>query len=302
MSELFCECGKSFDHKGSFRSHQNWCDSSDREAPNIEYEKVECPDCGDMVAETQLGKHKGSKSCKRGGTYETSYVEPRIAKEENKVGDDEYKCPECEKTYSKRGIGTHYWRNHTEEGKNHDPNEGYKKKDREAWNKGLTKEDSESLKKMANSLSETWKNKEEHGGWNHFKETREKLSKIRSQHNPGGWCDWHEYEKKNGEVVKLQGKWEVKCAEILENKDIDWIKPTNGDHFLNYEDDEEITRKYVPDFYLPKNGLYLGVKGHWWANSKQKMEWIQSQNKDKNIRILKAENKEEFVEKTKKLL
>lgn len=70
MSNLVCECGETFSNKGSLKSHQNWCDSSDREVDtDLSREKIECPDCGSMVAETQLEKHRGSKSCQLGGPY-----------------------------------------------------------------------------------------------------------------------------------------------------------------------------------------------------------------------------------------
>ena len=55
------------------------------------------------------------------------------------------RCKYCGKEYSKKGIGTHIWRNH-EGGKKHDPNKGYKD-GRMAWNKGLTKDLNESLKR-----------------------------------------------------------------------------------------------------------------------------------------------------------
>lgn len=67
-----------------------------------------------------------------------------------------YKCPYCGKEYTKNGIGTHIWRKH-KEGQNHDPNVGYIKGTRKAWNKGLTKETNESVKRAAETLSKRYK-------------------------------------------------------------------------------------------------------------------------------------------------
>ena len=68
---------------------------------------------------------------------------------------NKYVCPHCGKEYSKMGIGLHIWRNHTEEGKKFDPNKGFKAGTRKGWNKGLTKETDERVRKGG----ETYKNR-----------------------------------------------------------------------------------------------------------------------------------------------
>ncbi len=65
--------------------------------------------------------------------------------------DDVVICPTCGKSFSKKGIGTHIWRMHGA-GTDFDPNRGYQDGTRQAWNKGLTKDTNESVKKYANSL------------------------------------------------------------------------------------------------------------------------------------------------------
>lgn len=62
-----------------------------------------------------------------------------------------YICPYCGKEYSKMGICTHIWKTHTDEGKEFNPNRGYKKGTRTAWNKGLTKDNDERVLKYSNS-------------------------------------------------------------------------------------------------------------------------------------------------------
>ncbi len=73
-------------------------------------------------------------------------------KEEWKIETGKYKCPYCNKEYSKKGICSHIWKMHGE-GKDHDPNKGYKDGNRIAWNKGLTMKENPSIQQA----SETFK-------------------------------------------------------------------------------------------------------------------------------------------------
>lgn len=84
------------------------------------------------------------------------------------------KCPYCEVSKTKMGIGTHIWRVHGN-GKLHDSNIGFKNKTRKIWNKGLTKDDPRVLK-YSESSSKKQKGKK---GVPHTEETKEKISKIR---------------------------------------------------------------------------------------------------------------------------
>lgn len=332
-SKFECDCGDRFKNKAALKSHQNYCKSSSRNKPEWKIEKKKCPKCGSKVAKTQLEKHKNSKACKQGGTarslinsenknYRSNSANIRLDKFK-KIKEDSYKCFECGKVYSKRGICSHYYKSHIDTEKDYDKfdvdvnsKEELLEKVGELYNNGNSiRELNEEYRIPKNvyykarnkgflssrSISEANKvaHKKGRGFQNHSKETKEKLSKIRSKNNPGGWCKWYEYTKRNGEKTKLQGKWEVKCAEFLDREKIQWIKPSGSDYSLKYEDDNGINRRYVPDFYLIENGEYLEVKGHWWENSKQKMKLVINQN-DVSIRILKAKNIEEFKEKLKK--
>ena len=71
----------------------------------------------------------------------------KFNKETNK-----YVCPNCGKEYSKKGIGSHFWRNHTEEGKQFNPNKEFYNGTRVAWNKGLTEETDERVGKYVETL------------------------------------------------------------------------------------------------------------------------------------------------------
>jgi len=64
---------------------------------------------------------------------------------------EKIRCPYCGKEYFKKGIGTHIWRIHGK-GKGHDPNLGYKEGDRVVWNKGLTKDIDDRVKRYGEKI------------------------------------------------------------------------------------------------------------------------------------------------------
>jgi endogenous inhibitor of DNA gyrase (YacG/DUF329 family) len=134
-----CSCGRVFKSKGGYNMHRRGCEASNLES--FSYGKVECPKCGKKVSKTQLENHKNSKSCKEDNVYDgINYNDPQITKKGNRIGEDEYECIECEKVFSKKGISTHFWLNHTKEGKSHKEKLGDQKRfcreDGEIWNKG----------------------------------------------------------------------------------------------------------------------------------------------------------------------
>lgn len=100
---------------------------------------------------------------------------------------NKYICPECGREYSKNGIGSHYWRNHTEEGQKFDPNcnREYIKGARVAWNKGLTKETDERVRKYGLTTSERYRNHiniPPSLGKPHSEETKRKISESRKKY------------------------------------------------------------------------------------------------------------------------
>lgn len=110
-----------------------------------------------------------------------------------------YICPHCGKEYAKNGIGSHIWRNHTEEGQKFDPNRGYQNGTRKPWDKGLTKETDERVRKRAETFRKNFESGEIENWWlnrEHTDETKKKISesmknahKERRAHNIGE-CRW----------------------------------------------------------------------------------------------------------------
>lgn len=70
-----------------------------------------------------------------------------------KLENGRYQCPFCNKNYTRNGIATHIFRSHTKKGKDHNPNIGYEDGGRIVWNKGLTKDNDERVKKTGETFS-----------------------------------------------------------------------------------------------------------------------------------------------------
>ncbi len=197
-----------------------------------------------------------------------------------KQTDGKFKCPICSKKYSKKGIMTHIWRSH-EEGKNHNPNIGYETKNRNVWNKGLTKENSDSLKKA----SITYKNKINNGeiipyflGKKHNPET---IKKMKNNPNCGG------YRKGSGRGKNgwYKGYWCDSTYELcwliyqLDN-DIIPIRNKIGYEY-EYNNEKHI---YYPDFII--NETIYEIKGY---ETEQDLFKYKSIKKNKLI-IIKKED------------
>jgi len=70
--------------------------------------------------------------------------------------------------------------------------------------------------------------------------------------------------------ILLESSWELELANFLTINNIEWIRPK----FIKWVDLEGSTRRYFPDFYLPKYDLYLDPKNPYamkMGNSEEKM-------------------------------
>ena len=69
--------------------------------------------------------------------------------------------------------------------------------------------------------------------------------------------------------VKLHGLWEVKFAMNLDDKNVEWRRPTEKFQYTF----EGKTRNYTPDFWIPEMDSYVEIKGY--ATLKDKAKWSQ---------------------------
>ena len=157
-----------------------------------------------------------------------------------------------------------------------------------AWNKGLTKDSDDRVKKNGEGVSKTLKIQFLSG---HRKivpmsdENRKKLSERQSLFNTGGKSKWF-----NIGGQKVQGTYEKQFAEHLEKENIKWEKIKTHNHIFKYQIDNSL-KSYAPDFWLPELNLYVEIKGFWWGNDEQKMNIVKEQHDDKNLVVLFGKDK-----------
>lgn len=176
-----------------------------------------------------------------------------------KISDNEYRCPVCTLIFSKKGIYSHVWRKHTL-GIHHKPFLG---KTNISWNKGLNKETntiiSKSSKKISNTLKEKIQDGELFGIRKWIKEFPNEAKKAQSKgggYRPTSGRSKGSFSRDSfGNRVWLQSSYEIKCADILSQLNIQWVRPSP----LNYVLDGR-NRKYYPDFLLVDYNIYLDPK------------------------------------------
>lgn len=125
-------------------------------------------------------KKKNCDKCNReikNCNYSRHYNSCKGVKKEYKQIGDKYECPHCFKLFKKLGIKGHVWRLHTSEGALFFREY---KKGKSVWNKGLTKETDERVKKQ----NDTFKKNLKEGkfipkGRKHTQEIKDKISKKR---------------------------------------------------------------------------------------------------------------------------
>lgn len=166
------------------------------------------------------------------------------------------------------------------------------------WNKGLTKDTDERIKKQG----ETFHSRVENGeikiqGHKHSIETKEILSKKRSEYlasaeNAGGFKDvgWYKIKNIKNEEYVVRGLWEYNVALKLNELNILWIR----NQYLNYFVDE-VKKIYNPDFYLPELDEYIEVKGYFSDKDKIKMDAVIDQNPNVKIRFMNYKFYSNFI-------
>lgn len=208
-------CGKEFDDKRKLAGHSTHCKLN----PKYEH-NMECL----AEARTHVQKHRNGE----------------FNKEE--IQHCQYCGKEC---HSKNSLLNHerlckFNPNRVESNLKNLTHKGHK-----AWNKGLTVETDERVKKQVEKMVK----RVENGELNFYKVKR------------------YIYEY-NG--VKLDGSWELMFAIYLDEHNIVWERPRSVfTYFFNGKE-----HKYLPDFYLPNSDLYIEIKGQPCDKDYAKWEWL----------------------------
>lgn len=138
---------------------------------------------------------------------------------------------------------------------------------KEAWNKGLTQETSERVKKNGEAIKESFiiygdQRKKTH----HTKESKEKIRQNLIERYASGWqatscgrAKSYPYENPSEGLVNLTGTWEVDFAKALDQAAIQWVRNKKRFDYIK-PDGKDAT--YLPDFYIPKYNTYIETKGY----------------------------------------
>ena len=166
-------------------------------------------------------------------------------KKEQKINENKYKCPICGKIYLKYGICSHIWRVHTKEGK-----EFSKKLSYPAWNKGLTKETDERVRKIGERYRENLRyDKIKHPwiGRQHKEITKKKISEsMKKAHKEGrawniGFLRWKFRRPSYPEQFFMK---------VIQNEF------NNKNYFYEFP-----FNKYSLDFAWPESKKYIEIDG-----------------------------------------
>jgi hypothetical protein len=257
--------------------------------------KIKCGKCHLEISKSNYNRHY--EKC-------NGVVRKCIVKinDDWKNNENEYKCPYCNKIYTKKGICSHIILNHTTDGNirrkknnfinyNQKIKEGKIKRNKNQFE--LAKERGEIFE-----VSEETREKirlKKIGIPVHNLKTRGKLSEIRSkiieELGNGGFKDikWYKIKNINGEEFIVRGKWELLVANKLNESKILWIRKI----YLKYTDDYGVVRTYCPDFYIPELKRYIEVKGYFSEKDKKKLKAVIKENNIELLLIMKKEIKDE---------
>lgn len=151
-----------------------------------------------------------------------------------------------------------------------------------SWNKGLTKETDERVRKYGKNISKALTGRK---GTPRTDEEKEHLRKIALERGLGGFNMRNKGILYNG--IRLDSSYEVVVAESLDLHQIKWERPKRFSYYIG-----DKKRYYTPDFYLPEYDVYLDPKNDFLINNvnpslgitdKEKIERVMSRH---NIRIL----------------
>jgi len=163
------------------------------------------------------------------------------------------------------------------------------------WNKGLTKENNESLKKISETLK--IRNSNPDNIYRHTEDTKKLLSKIVKERYSNGWeskagrCEKIEYVSESAGKIKVDGKWELQVAMYLDKIGVNWIR--NKKRFKYWNDIKNRESTYCPDFYVKNWETYIEVKGYEteldrikWRQFKYRLEiWNRKKLEDLGLNI-----------------
>ena len=246
--------------------------------------KIVCNICGQNVSASNYSKH-----------IRRHQNHPETFKETYQLDHDDLYCKFCGKECkNKNSLTQHELRCSKNPNRKVFINPNFNNQGRVAWNKGLTKETDERVRKNAESRVVSYqvgKSIRRTGDLNVSRriEVKQKISQTCLTKSRNG--EWHKSLAKNMHYsyngVDLDGKWELYYAIYLDEHDIDWKRcserfPYQFENTIHY---------YTPDFYLVDSDTFVEIKGY--ETEKDRAKWEQFPE-DKNLLILKEKELREL--------
>ena len=272
-----CNCGKTFKNKGGYKTHSKFCEEGDLENPTYSYF---CDNCDKKFSrEENYERHVSADNCYIKKKLEDSNqsCEYGCGQEANwKLKNGKYCCSEYDSSCpairkkNSEGLKKAYERGD----KDTEHLDGYR-----AWCKGKTYEEvlgKEKAKKYKEKISEAAVRRFEEMSDKELNEFSNSVSKglKESDGNIGGiregtnkWRGCWYYNKNEGEEVWLDSSWEKKFVKWLDEKNVKWKRNTEKFDYTY----KNKNRKYIPDFFLPDNEIYIEVKGY--KKEKDEAKW-----------------------------
>lgn len=178
-------------------------------------------------------------------------------------------CPFCQNIFRTRKLLNEHKKecdlNNNKIGQKYIIDENGKRKLAEgyhAWNKGLTKETDERIKKYAKTFSERYNGTEEGKRIFSHPQTEEHKLKMQKLAFERHWGGWHTAKTYDYNGIKLDSTYEVKFAEDLDNNNIKWSRPKP----LSWIDANGKEHLYYPDFYIEEFNIYVDTKNDYLIN------------------------------------
>jgi hypothetical protein len=100
-----------------------------------------------------------------------------------------------------------------------------------------------------------------------------------------GKCKWYDHIKPNGDVIRLQGTWELAYAKYLDEQEITYLAHKGAIWYTRSADNTK--RVYLPDFHLLDTDVYLDIKNDYLLRiDQQKFKDIRTCNPTLKLKII----------------
>lgn len=96
---------------------------------------------------------------------------------------------------------------------------------------------------------------------------------------------WYDHIKPNGDVIRLQGTWELAYAKYLDEQEITYLAHKGAIWYTRSADNTK--RVYLPDFHLLDTDVYLDIKNDYLLRiDQQKFKDIRTCNPTLKLKII----------------